>query len=192
MSEEAKTADSDYVHMEHATPGGPGAGIKLSDTLNDPNLTQEEKDMRLALALQQQENAAAYDAHKKKHTQAIQAQTNRTSRSGAHSKLAAIRDKDHGMLKVPAEYTTENAYVSEGKMSDYTPPVGPSPGATPQEVADHNVAVQLQKIEQVSAGTTQTLNHMLDEDKAELEAARLRSGRSNAHVVKKGKKPASS
>ena len=76
------------------------------------SLSQEDRDLRprLAIALQQQENAAAYNAHKKRHDAAIAANANRTGRSCVHGRLANVRRKDHGMLTVSDEYTTENAY----------------------------------------------------------------------------------
>ena len=49
--------------------------------LDDPNLTQEEKDHRLAISLQQQENSAAYTEHKKKHDELLSAKQRRTGRS---------------------------------------------------------------------------------------------------------------
>ena len=82
----------------------PGRGT-VNLGLDDPNLSEEEKDHRMAIALQQQENAAAYNEHKKKHEQNKQAQNFRTARSGTFTKLAAVRDKDHGMLSVPSAYT---------------------------------------------------------------------------------------
>ena len=83
-------------------PGVSSGGAPAIAGLDDPNLSQEDRDLRLAIALQQQENAAAYDAHKKRHGAAVAANTNCTSRSN-------VRKKDHGMLTMPDEYTTENA-----------------------------------------------------------------------------------
>ena len=82
MSEESKTPEGDYVHMGDGAGVRPGAPISVPG-LDDPNLSQEDKDMRLALALQQQENAAAYDQHKKKHDAAVKAQTTRTAYSSS-------------------------------------------------------------------------------------------------------------
>ena len=67
MSEESKTAEGDFVMMG-AGSVVPGRGT-VNLGLDDPNLSQEEKDHRMAIALQQQENAAAYNEHKKKHEQ---------------------------------------------------------------------------------------------------------------------------
>jgi len=174
MSEESK-ADSDYVHM-----GDPrGKGLKLPEGLDDPNLSQEDRDLRLAIALQQQENAAAHDAHKKKHEQHKRAQTLRTGRSSAHTGLAAVRDKDHGMLSVPKEYSTDNAYVKD--ESDYKGPdmdMSSVKGALPQEIADRNLARDLQAVENTGAGTARTMEKILKEEKEDAEADGARSARS--------------
>lgn len=192
MSEETKT-DGDYVVMgagAGVTPGRGGATGAAALKLDDPNLSQEEKDHRLALALQQQENSAAMAEHKKRHDQAVKAQQNRTLRSGTYTKLAAIRDKDSGMLSVPAEYTSENAYKkSDG---DYFAPTGssgfvpPGQGARPQEVADFKLAAEIQTVEQVDAGTVRTMKKMLNEEHDDEEARAHRTERSNYHINQKG------
>lgn len=175
---------SDYVKM------GDGLGLKGGIDalkLDDPNLSQEDKDRRLAIALQQQENAVAYDANKKKHEAAVAAQTNRTARSSVHSKLANVRDKDHGILSVPASYTTENAYVSADEV--YLPPVN-NPvdlkGASPQEIADHNLANTLQEVEKASASTATEAEKILKQTASEEDAQAIRTGRSNYHINQKG------
>lgn len=184
MSEESKTSDTDYVHMgAGAAPGG--SGLKLPEGLDDPNLSQEDRDMRLALALQQQENAAAYDAHKKKHEAAVAANQNRTTRSNVHSRLAAVRDKDGGMLSVPPEYTTENAYVS-GENTTYLPPAGPPPNASPQEIADFKLASGLQQVEKVTAGVASTTEKILKEETDDKSAQQHRTEHSNYHINQKG------
>ena len=178
MSEESKTPEGDYIMMGNGAPAAP----KMAVGLDDPNLSQEDKDHRLAIALQQQENAAAYDAHKKKHDQYIQASVNRTARSGTFTKLAAVRDKDQGMLSVPSDYTTENAYVkAEG---DYLAPGAKTEedllkGATPQQISDFKLAKELQKVEQVGAGTAREMAKIASEDDAEEDAQNHRTGRSN-------------
>lgn len=187
MSEESKTSDSDYVHMNYGRGPGiaTGGGLPTVAGLDDPNLSQEDRDLRLAIALQQQENAAAYDAHKKRHDAAVAANTNRTSRSNVHSKLAQVRKKDHGMLMVPDEYTTENAYKKGD--SQYVSPAddgstvvanAAANGALPQEVADLKLALDLQKMEQTGAGTAQTLVKILKEEKEDVEANDMRNARS--------------
>jgi hypothetical protein len=196
MSEESKTSDTDYVHMND----GRGPGVASSSTspavsgLDDPNLSQEDRDLRLAIALQQQENAAAYDAHKKRHDAAVAANTNRTSRSNVHSRLAQVRKKDHGMLTVPDEYTTENAYKKGD--SEYVSPAtndgavvanATANGALPQEVADLKMALDLQKVEQTGAGTAQTMSKILKEEKEDAAADEhrtARSGKASFHPVR--------
>jgi hypothetical protein len=179
MSEETKTADGDYVMM-----GGESAGGVKLPGLDDPNLSQEDRDHRMAISLQQQENAAAYDSHKNKHDQLVKANTNRTARSGTFTRLAAVRDKDQGMLSVPADYTTENAYVKSS--GEYLPPIGKTDeeilrGATPQQIADFKVAKELQKVEQVGAGTAREMSKIESGDKGEEDAQIHRTGYSNYH-----------
>lgn len=187
MSEESKTAEGDYVMMGGGTGVRPGTGTFESNLgLDDPSLTVEEKDHRLALALQQQENAAAYDEHKKKHDSYTKANENRTARSATFTKLAAVRAKDHGMLTVPSEYTSENAYKAEGEYMSPTSFVAPPPGADPQEIADFQLAANLQKIEQVDAGTVRTMQKIVTEEAVEEEAHAHRTERSNYHINQKG------
>ncbi|KAL3808231.1 hypothetical protein ACHAXA_002198 [Cyclostephanos tholiformis] len=186
MSEESKTSDSDYVHMNYGRgPGIVSGRLPTVAGLDDPNLSQEDRDLRLAIALQQQENAAAYDLHKKRHDAAVAANVNRTSRSNVHSKLAQVRKKDHGMLMVPDEYTTENAYkkgdsqyVSPSTDSSAVVANAAANGALPQEVADLKLALDLQKMEQTGAGTAQTLVKIMKEEKEDVEANDMRNARS--------------
>ena len=182
MSEESKTAEGDYVMMG----SGEGAGRPRATpdlNLDDPNLTQEEKDHRLAIAMQQQENAAAYNEHKKKHEEQVHAQQNRTTRSGTYTKLAAVRAKDHGMLSVPSDYTSEHAYQKSDADGYAAPPAGLAPppppaNATPQELADYKLASEMQKVEQVDAGTVRTMQNMVAEEEAAEESHNLRTARS--------------
>lgn len=183
MSEESKTPEGDYVMMGSERPGSiPGAG------LDDAFLSQEDRDHRLAIALQQQENAAVYESHKKKHEQFVSANTNRTARSGTFTKLAAVRDKDHGMLTVPKDYTTENAYVRDD--GDFMPGSGKSDeellkGATPQQIADFKLAKELQKVEQVGAGTAREMAKIVTEETVQKEVQAHRTERSNYHINQK-------
>jgi hypothetical protein len=184
MSEESKV-DSDYVMMGH---GGviPGSGAPTSLNLDEPGLSQEEKDHRLAVAMQQQENAAAYAEHKKKHDAYIHAQENRTARSATFTKLAAVRSKDHGMLTVPSEYSSEHAYHKEGYVAPGNGFGAPPPNATPQEIADFKLAAEMQKFEQVGAGTARTMQKIVTEEMEEEEAQAHRTERSNFHINQKG------
>jgi len=184
MSEESKTPDGDYVMMGDAPASG---APKVDLGLDDPNLSQEDKDHRLAIALQQQENAAVYDERKKKQAQTAAANVNRTARSGTFTKLAAVRQKDHGMLSVPADYTTPNAYVKES--TDYIAHTEKSEvmtGATPQQTADYQLAKELQKVEQVGAGTAREMSKIVGEETSESEAQAHRVERSNYHINQKG------
>ena len=186
MSEESKTADGDYVMMGSGSVR-PGTGTITSNLgLDDPSLSTEEKDHRLALALQQQENAAAYDEHKKKHETYTKANQNRTARSATFTKLAAVRAKDHGMLQVPSEYSSEHAYKAEGEYMAPTTFVAPPPGADPQEVEDFKLAAGLQKLEQVDAGTVRTMQKIVTEEANEETAQAHRTERSNYHIPQKG------
>jgi hypothetical protein len=193
MSEESKTSDSDYIHMtESVVASRPAAFQQPNAYLDDPSLSQEDRDLRLAIALQQQENAAVYDAHKKRHDAALAAAANRTGRSSVHTKLAAVRQKDHGMLSVPDEYSTENAY----KKGDHAS-VGaesymvPNPDATPQERRDLELAMELQKVEQTGAGTARLMDKILTEEEMDARADEMRNARSGKaafHPVRGGKK----
>mmetsp|Transcript_36083 Transcript_36083/g.87095 ORF Transcript_36083/g.87095 Transcript_36083/m.87095 type:complete len:200 (-) Transcript_36083:91-690(-) len=187
MAEESKTSESDYVHMNAGVGPGvtnPGTAPTIAG-LDDPNLSQEDRDLRLAIALQQQENAAAYDAHKKRHDASVAANTNRTTRSNVHSRLAQVRKKDHGMLVVPDEYTTENAYkkgdseyVSPSADSGAVISAATANGALPQEIADLKIALDVQKVEQTGAGTAQTMNKILKEEKEDSASNDMRTARS--------------
>jgi len=185
MSEETKNPEGDYVSMGGAGVAPGGSALKLPEGMDDPNLSQEDRDMRLALALQQQENAAAYDQHKKKHEAAVKAHSNRTARSGVMSRLANVRDKDQGMLSVPSEYTTENAYVSGN--DNYISPVGIAPpaGASAQEKADFKMASGIQKVENMTAGVATITNKIITEDQNDNNAKGHRTDRSCHHINQK-------
>jgi len=187
MSEESKTPDGDYVMMGSGQP--PAAGSSFATAVEDASLSQEDKDHRLAIALQQQENAAVYDAHKKKNQQYSVANSNRTARSATFTRLAAVRDKDHGMLTVPKDYTTENAYVqSTGEFLPAVPPKSESEmlkGATPQQIADYELAKELQKVEQVGAGTAREMAKIVTEEQVHKEVQAHRTERSNYHLNQK-------
>jgi hypothetical protein len=187
MSEETKTPEGDYIRMGRSAPTPGGTTLKMPG-LDDPSLSQEDKDHRLAIALQQEENAAVYDTHKKKHDKHVAADLNRTGRSGAFTRLAGVRDKDHGMLSVPSEYTTENAYVKGD--GDYVASNGEKEenlaGATPQQIADYLLAKELQKVEQVGAGTAREMSKIVTEEHEEENAQSHRTDRSNYHINQKG------
>jgi hypothetical protein len=194
MSEESKTAEGDYVAMGSGNKAGRFGGPKPASNLNldDPNLSQEEKDHRLAIALQQQENAAAYNEHHAKQKEHERTNDLRTARSGTYTKLAAVRAKDHGMLTVPAEYSTENAYKKDSHVSTYSAPNGgfapPSRNADSQEIADYKLAAALQGVEQVEAGTVQTMQEIVHEDESFEDAQNRRTKYSNYHIPRTGSK----
>lgn len=187
MSEESKTPEGNYVMMgpEGSMPGR----NQMAVPLDDPDLSQEEKDRRLAIALQQQENAAALGDYQKKHEDYQRANTMRTARSGTYTKLAAVRQKDHGMLKVPAEYTSDHAYQGNddgGYVAPFGGFVPPPKNATPQEIADYELAQNLQKFEQAGAGTVRTMEKISHEEAQEEEAQSRRTGYSTTHINQKG------
>jgi hypothetical protein len=184
MSEESKV-DSDYVMMGHSGVV-PGHGVAPGLNVDESGLSQEEKDHRLAVAMQQQENAAAYAEHKKKHDAYQHAHENRTTRSGTFTKLAAVRQKDHGMLSVPSEYSSDHAYHKDGYVAPGNGFAAPPPNATPQEIADNKLAAELQKFEQVDAGTSYTMQKIVKEEEEEEEAQTHRTSRSNYHINQKG------
>mmetsp|Transcript_5946 Transcript_5946/g.8566 ORF Transcript_5946/g.8566 Transcript_5946/m.8566 type:complete len:179 (-) Transcript_5946:398-934(-) len=154
MSEESKI-DSNYVNMDSGSGIRPGTSAFTSAAgLDDPNLSQEDKDLRLAIALQQQENAQAKAISTARVKQAEKSNFFRTGRSGVNTRLAAVRDKDQGKYSVPA-YHNDDAYVKGG--DDYLPPAGGVGGfsGTPQEMSDHVLAQQLQKAEEtISVSST--------------------------------------
>mmetsp|Transcript_13003 Transcript_13003/g.16441 ORF Transcript_13003/g.16441 Transcript_13003/m.16441 type:complete len:125 (+) Transcript_13003:95-469(+) len=118
------------------------------------NLSQEEKDLRLAMALQQEENAAAYEHHKKRNEAAASAQNTRTTRSNVGSRLAAVRKNQ----KEGNDYAGMNdgSYLGPGASSDAL------------------LASELQKVGETTAKTAQ----MVAEDSADDKAAKRRNGRS--------------
>jgi hypothetical protein len=177
MSEESKI-DSGYVYMEKARPGTGNSVFMAPQGLDDPNLTQEERDLRLAIALQQQENARAQVGAGNKLKAAEEADHLRTGRSGVHTKLAHIRDKDHGMLSVPKEYNNDDAYVS----ADYIPPTASTFKGSPQEMADHQLALNLYKSE-IDAGKVGANAEKLFRKEKEIDDAQShRTARSGAPV----------
>lgn len=180
MSEESK---SEYVSMGDGSGAKPGTTlttsigtVKLPEGLDDPSLTQEDRDLRLAIALQQQENAVAYDAHKKRHDDAVKADKLRTTRSNTFTRLAQVRKKDHGKLSMPTEFSNDaNAYVAD--ESDYANPSDSLAGVPPGEIEDRKLAAQLQKVEQAGVGTATAVNKMLKEEKELTEAQEHRTAR---------------
>lgn len=145
---------SNYVKM------GSGGVKPGTNTVNipeiDPNLSQEEKDLRLALALQQQENAIAYDAQKKRHDAQMSAQNSRTTRSNVGTRLPTFRKQ---------QKDTEDVAVG-GVGGSYAGPDGYS--------SDAKLAMEMQKVEDSTATTTR----MIAEGNEQARTENRRNGRS--------------
>ena len=148
---------SSNYHQMKDSENRPASAAPTSFTVPDidPSLSQEEKDLRLALALQQQENAIAYDAHKKRHDAVVSSQLNRTTRSNAGTRLAAVRknQKEAAESMAPASY---GSYVG------------------PDVSSDAILASELQKVEDATASTAK----IIAQDSEAAKAAKLRNGRS--------------
>ncbi len=154
---------SNYVNMgeQGLQPGSSSAPITSPLGLDDPNLSQEDRDLRLALALQQQENAAAYDAHKKRQDASVAARTNRTSRSSASTSLASIRKAQKKSDSTTSDYAADGAYAAPGSES-----------------ADARLAAELQKVEQTTVGAAMLLEKIVQKDSADKKSNNVRNGRS--------------
>ncbi len=156
------TSNSAYVSMGD---GGLKPGTTSQSVVTplgiDPSLSQEDKDLRLALALQQQENAAAYDAHKKRHEVSAAARKNRTSRSNCSTGLASIRQVQKKNESNPPAYDGSGAYAAPGTES-----------------SDAALAAELQKVEQTTVGAAKLLEKIVQEDTQEKKSNNVRNGRS--------------
>ncbi len=152
-----------YVNMGDKAPV-PGSSLpQPSSGLNDdPNLPQEERDLRLAISLQQQENAAAYEAHKRRQEANSVAKKNRTTRSSCSTGLASIRRAQKSSDESPVGYKAADG--------DYS-----APGS-----ADGKLAAELQKVEQSTVGTAQLMEKIVKQDQNDRKSNNLRSGRSAA------------
>lgn len=150
--------------------------------LDDPNLSQEDKDLRLAIALQQQENAQVLENAKRRKAAANKSNFFRTGRSGVNTRLAHVRDKDHGAYSVPSAYggaasTAANAYKS---MEDAYAPPGTGPTGNAQQDADLKLAKDLQSVEATSisaAVESDKLAKLVAEETAASEHRTQRSGK---------------
>ena len=181
MSEESKI-DSDYVHLFDA-PSNNGNSNNVASTvtnavppdLDDPKYTPEERDLRLAIALQQQENNAALHAIQKKQAETSRSKALRSGRSGAMTGLAAIRAREKRTPFVPATVS-----------SDYVPPsttgfaanTTAGPHAMTQEDKDYALAVELQKVEASSAGSAKLAQVLQQQESNEKSAKEHRVMRS--------------
>jgi len=149
-------SDEAYVHMENE-----GAVDKLQiDGLNDPSLSQEENDLRLAMALQQQENAASLEATRKRHEQTMAAQNNRTGRSCVSSSLSNIRKTKKAA----------NDVVGSAGTGAYT-----APGNEGQDTTSNDFDV----------GTAKMVEKMVKTDAALNAASKTRNARSGHAAFRK-------
>lgn len=187
MSTEEQHADL-FVNPEAKREGGGCSLVVVPHGLDDPNLTPEELDYRLAIALQKQENAAALEKHKKKHEAVVHANELRTARSSICTKLAAVRAKERSLQHVPSEYYTTDYSYARIDSDDDLPPINDVSAyrdATPQEIDDFLFAQSLQKVEQVGAGTAQTLSKIMKEEEEDAIVQAHRTSRSNFHRHKR-------
>ena len=142
---------SNYVNMGDGSVK-PGSNKLSAQGLDDPNLSQEEKDLRLALALQQQENAAAYESVKRRNQAKQSSLANRTSRSNAGTRLTAVRRKS----------LNSSSSVDVGSY------------AGPDDSSDARLASELHKVEVTTAKTASIIAQGRNDSKS----AKMRSGRS--------------
>merc|ERR1712165_27286 len=136
--------------------------------------SQEEQDLRLAMALQQAENAQAYETSKKRHEQATATQSHRTIRSNAGTSLSSIRATQKAsaerMSSAPTA-TTANYYA-------------PSGAGDAQELADARLAGDMQRVEQATAGTARMMAKIQREEESSKASAELRNARSGTGAFK--------
>ena len=140
------------------TPGTSTGGLSAPG-LDDPNLTQEERDLRLAMALQQEENAIAYDSHKKRTDAAAAAKQSRTSRSNCNTSLASIRKVQKNTDDAPIASSSDGAYYAPGS-------------------SDSALAAELQRVEETTAGTVKLMQQIHKDDTADKQANTARNTRS--------------
>ena len=146
---------SNYVNMGDGSGAAAGSMSEIPG-LDDPSLSQEEKDLRLALALQQAENETVVEAQKKRLDAAMATKNSRTGRSGAVTGLTSIR-------KQQATTTPQS-----NETSDYVAPGGAS--------SDAQLAAELQKVENQTFMTAQLMEKVKNNSSDE-NASKLRSGR---------------
>merc|ERR1712050_481240 len=150
---------SNYVNMG----SGPGSRTNTSkmpefNGQSHNNLSSEQRDRRLALALQQQENAAVYEDMKKKHDTEKESQKLRTTRSNAPTSLAAIRKKER---ENPKDFSN-NSY------SNY---VAPTSG-------EKTAVDEFTRVDEACAGTAQLMNHIVKTTAKDKASRNLRNARS--------------
>jgi len=181
MAEESKV---DYVDMG-STPTvtvTPGGTSNLPNTIPDidASLSQEEQDLRLAMALQQAENSQAYAASRKRHEQATATQSHRTIRSNAGTSLSSIR----ATQKASAErHGGHGAGTASHSASNYYAPSG-NGTSDAQVLADARLAGDMQKVEQATAGTARMMAKIQKEEEDSKASATLRNARSGTGAFK--------
>mmetsp|Transcript_20868 Transcript_20868/g.29449 ORF Transcript_20868/g.29449 Transcript_20868/m.29449 type:complete len:771 (+) Transcript_20868:242-2554(+) len=134
----------------------------------EDNLWNEVQDVKLTIALQQKENAAAMEVYQKRRRAAERSKTYRSGISGAADRFSFARSSNNSQ-----------SY----DVGDYVPPADGGQvqfpaGTHPQEIADYNLAMSLQKLDQVGAGTVQQWERILRKEREEEEARKLRNARS--------------
>lgn len=151
---------SNYVQMKDSAKA---PGDLNYEGMNDPNLSQEERDLRLALALQQQENASVLAAHAQR--QASQRSTNdfRTARSGAKEGLTTIRKIQKNSAATNYGADADSMYMAPGS-----------------DDADYKLAMEMQMAEDSAVGTARLVEKIIKDEVKEREEKELRSGRSMA------------
>lgn len=150
---------SNYVQMNDSSKA---PGDFQYEGMDDPNLSQEERDLRLALALQQQENASVLAAHAQR--QSSQRTTNdfRTARSGAKEGLTSIRKVQKQASDHPF-HSANSTYMAPGS-----------------DDADYKLAMEMQMAEDAAVGTARLVEKIIKDEVKEKEEKELRSGRSMA------------
>jgi len=142
-----------------------GGSLNVGNDPNDESVSQEEKDLRLAMALQQQENASAYDASRKRHEQTVAAQKTRTGRSSIGTSLPHIRKVQGKDNRTQGAGT--GMYDAPGNDNDYT------------------LAQNLQKEEQAALGTAMMVERMVKTDAGNSASKQVRNSRSGQSAFKK-------
>jgi len=158
------SADSKSMIDSSMSSTSGAAKLDVEDGIFD-----EIHDVKLTIALQQKENAKALEVYQKRRRAADRSKTYRSGISGAADRFSFSR--------------TNNSNPSAYNVGDYVPPddggLAQFPAGTqPQEIADYNLAMSLQKLDQVGAGTVQQWERILRKEREEEEARKLRNARS--------------
>merc|ERR1712154_751250 len=101
----------------------------------------------------------------------------RTGRSGVNSRLAAVRDKDHGMYSVPSAYGNNDKTTNDNMYGAYVPPASGSG----QESSDASLARELQSVEVTSISAaieSDKLDRLVKNEASAQKSRTSRSGQS--------------